>query len=212
MCVDIACYPISYSCPGHEFRAFLFTRKPHVLPPPLCVGFQPFRLGRRTIRPHHDGREIVPERVRTSERRACAPEARAAKAEVGCLGVVVVWRAELSCERELACSCCAAPNTKPVLPLASLSVLSTSGVPHRSSLRGLSGPEVRKDTSGASGCVEGPQARALAPAHPDALPSVPSCWGPSSSKKESHPEPLILTTSYHDTVPSRADLPNGHSP
>ena len=208
MCVDIACYPISYSCPGHEFRAFLFTRKPHVLPPPLCVGFQPFRLGRRTIRPHpdHSGARSH------LERRARAPEAMAAKAEVGCLGVVVVWRAELSCERELACSCCAAPNTKPVLPLASLSVLSTSGVPHRSSLGGLSGPEVRRDTSGASGCVEGPQARALAPAHPDALPSVPSCWGPSSSKKESHPEPQILTTSYHDTVPSRADSPNGPSP
>ena len=102
--------------------------------------------------------------------------------------------AELSCERELACSCCAAPNTKPVLPLAILSVLSTSGVPHRSSLGDLSGPEVRRDTSGPSGCVEGPQARALAPAHPDALPLVSSCWSPSSSKEESHPEPKILTT------------------
>ena len=39
---------------------------------------------------------------------------------------------------------------------------------------GLSGPGVRRDTSGASGCVEGLQAR-VAPAHPDALPLVSSC-------------------------------------
>ena len=41
--------------------------------------------------------------------------------------------------------------------------------PHRSSLGGLSGPKVRSDTSGASGCVEGPQARAVVPARPGAL-------------------------------------------
>ena len=101
------------------------------------------------------------------------------------------------------------------LPLGSLSVLCTSGVSHRSSLGGLSGPEVRRNTSGASGCVEGLQARALStlvPAQPDALPLASSCWGPNSSKKESHPEPHVLTTSYRDTVLSRADLPNWPSP
>ena len=37
-------------------------------------------------------------------------------------------------------------------------------------LCGLSGPEVRRDTSGTSGCIEGPQARVRVPAPPDALP------------------------------------------
>ena len=79
-------------------------------------------------------------------------------------------------------------------------------------LSGLSGPELRRGTSGASDCAEELQARALAPAQPDALPLVSSCWAPSSSKKESHPEPQILTVSYRDTALSRADFPNGPSP
>ena len=41
--------------------------------------------------------------------------------------------------------------------------------------RGLSGPEVRRGISGVSDCVEGLQARGLAPAHPDAVPLVSSC-------------------------------------
>ena len=61
---------------------------------------------------------------------------------------------------------------------------------------------------GASGCIEGPQARVLVPAPPDALPFVSCCLGPSSSKEESQPEPYILTTPYHYAVLSRTELPN----
>ena len=60
-------------------------------------------------------------------------------------------------------------RTPELLSLASLSALSTSGVPRCSSLGGLSGPEVRRDTPGASGCIEVLQARDLEPAPPDAL-------------------------------------------
>ena len=74
--------------------------------------------------------------------------------------------------------------------------------PPRPFFGGLSGTEVRRGTSGASGCVEGLQARALVPAHHDALPLVSNCLGPSSSKEESHPELQILTSSYHDTAQS----------
>ena len=68
--------------------------------------------------------------------------------------------------RVLACSCCASPS---VLCLASLSALSTSGVPHCPSLCGLCRPEVRKNTSGASGGIEGPKKPVLVPAPPDSL-------------------------------------------
>ena len=47
--------------------------------------------------------------------------------------------------------------TTPVLSLASLSALSTSGAPPFSSLDGLCGPEVRWTTSGPSGCRGGLQ-------------------------------------------------------
>ena len=71
--------------------------------------------------------------------------------------------------RVLACLFCASRATTPVLPLASLSALSTYGVPHSASLGGLSGTVVKRNTSGASGCIAGLQARALVPAPPDAL-------------------------------------------
>ena len=73
---------------------------------------------------------------------------------------------------------------------------------------GLSRPEIRRITPGASGCVEGLQARVLVPAPPGALPLVSWCRGPSLPKQESHSEPHIPTALYQDAVPSQADSPN----
>ena len=125
----------------------------------------------------------------STERRPSAPATRGPLWRRSAFGVCSSLGGLHSHARVLACSCCASPNAIPVLSLASLSALSTSEVPHCSSLGGLSGPEVRRSTSGASGCIEGLQARALAPAPPDALsiatlprdcPMRPSPPSPSS--------------------------------
>ena len=124
-CADMAFYPISYPCPGPRIPGFpLHEKASRSSAFPLCW-LSALRLGRRTIRPYPDGHEIAPEVECALKPRARAPETRAANAVVGCLGVVVVWRAVISCERELACSCCA-PQIPTLLPLASLSALSAS--------------------------------------------------------------------------------------
>ena len=85
---------------GTENSGLSFSRDSLTFFCPLCVlAFSLFRLDRRTIRQHHNNRQVAPGRDRTPRLRARAPEARAANAEVGCLGIVVVWGAELSCER-----------------------------------------------------------------------------------------------------------------
>ena len=105
-----------------------------------------------------------------TKRRPSAPVTRGLLWRRLVFGVCVSLRGLHSNARVLACSCCASPNNIPVLSLAGLSALFTSGVSHYASLGGLSGPGVRGNTSGASGCIGGLQARALVSVPPDALP------------------------------------------
>ena len=79
-------------------------------------------------------------------------------------------------------------------------------------LRGLIGSEERRDTSGASGFVEESERGYWFPRTLMPCLLYLAAKARVRQRKKSHPEPQILTTSYHDTALSRADLPNRPSP